>query len=442
MKRDIHSHQKRYERFKENIKNGRYITVQKEVWREAHKKGLKIGDLTPDKLGKENQEVLLKFIDLLEKQLKPRPASPTRIGHYLRFLSDICRWLDEKGKNLANATNEDLKEMLRDHVSNNSKYSEWTKTDYRVALSKLYRLINGIEDGIPEQLKGIPTSADKNKLNGITANDILSPPEVQEMIAAAGNTMFKVGIAVLFESGMRVGEFLSLDYSSVQIKNGEATIVVPYETKTGQRTVYLYLSVPLLVEWMNQHPTKKPDAPLWVSERSIKSGKIKPLNYANFRKHLKIIARRAGINKKVYPHLFRHSIASYHAAAGLPHKLMCRQFGWSEQNSSMPNWYSKISDTQLKAGLRQSFGLPLSEEEMPIEVLKNKACPSCGGVIYGGQAYCKCGQKLDVQSIGDKKEELKGILKELLSEASPRERKELMVVLNKEEAKLDKQPLL
>jgi len=436
MKRDIHNNLRRYERYKENIQNGLYITVRQDVWRKARAQGLKIAEVKPDKLGKENQEVLLKFINNLETQMKPRPASPVRILHYLRFLSDICRWLDEKGKTLVTATNEDLKQMLKEHVNTNPKYSEWTRSDYRVTLSKFYKVFTGVDcKETPEQVKGIPTCIDKNKLKSITANDILLPEDVQKMVEVAESGMMKCVVTFLFESGMRVGAALSLDYSSVQIKNGEAIVIVPHETKTGQRTVYLYLSVPLLTQWMNEHPTKNPEDPLFISERSIKSGKIQPLTYPNLRKQLKMIGRRAGINKRIYPHLFRHSIASYHMASGLPHKLMCRQFGWSE-NSNMPNYYSKISDTQLKAGLRQSLGLPLTEAEQPINALKNKNCPACGGIYYGGQSYCRCGQKLDVASLSDKKTEMKDLLKELLLEASPEQRKELISVLNKEEQAL------
>ena len=59
------------------------------------------------------------------------------------------------------------------------------------------------------------------------------------------------------------------------------------------------------MNWLNIHPFKNDkESALWVAvgTRSHK----KPMNYQGIRIQLNKIAKRSGINKRCYPHLFRH----------------------------------------------------------------------------------------------------------------------------------------
>ncbi|MEM2613605.1 MAG: hypothetical protein QXO15_05170 [Nitrososphaerota archaeon] len=57
------------------------------------------------------------------------------------------------------------------------------------------------------------------------------------------------------------------------------------------------------------HPLREnPDAPFWISIGT--RNRNSPLTYGAVRTLLKLLARKAGIKKRVYPHLFRHSRAT------------------------------------------------------------------------------------------------------------------------------------
>lgn len=76
--------------------------------------------------------------------------------------------------------------------------------------------------------------------------------------------------------------------------------------KTGYRRVRAVWNVEYLKAWLEVHPERyNPDAPLWVTLDS-KENLLEPLQYAAIRMKLQRIAKKARINKRIHPHLFRH----------------------------------------------------------------------------------------------------------------------------------------
>jgi len=68
-------------------------------------------------------------------------------------------------------------------------------------------------------------------------------------------------------------------------------------------------STKYLAEWLSDHPSASdPEAPLWI--KLSHKNYLKPLEYKDIQLQLKKIAKRAGIKKKIYAHLFRHTRAT------------------------------------------------------------------------------------------------------------------------------------
>ncbi|MGQ9782137.1 MAG: tyrosine-type recombinase/integrase [Nitrososphaeria archaeon] len=79
--------------------------------------------------------------------------------------------------------------------------------------------------------------------------------------------------------------------------------------KTGSRKILLVHSVPLIKAWLERHPSKdNPEAWLWCGIGYTNKNSM--LTHQSLKKILVECARRAGIKKHVYPHLFRHSRAT------------------------------------------------------------------------------------------------------------------------------------
>jgi integrase len=81
--------------------------------------------------------------------------------------------------------------------------------------------------------------------------------------------------------------------------------VPPREVRELRRLVRLIESVPDLQRWMAVHPERgSPDALLFPERGG-------PLTPERFNKLLKAAARKAGISKRIHPHLLKHTRATH-----------------------------------------------------------------------------------------------------------------------------------
>ena len=130
---------------------------------------------------------------------------------------------------------------------------------------------------------------------------------------------------------------------------------------------------------------------------------------------VKQIAKKAGIKKKVYTHILRHTRASI-LANYLTEAQMCEYFGWI-QGSDMPRVYVHLSGRDIDKAINKIYGLEEEEEE---EILKPKKCPRCGYVNAPTDRFCgRCALILDeAERVRLEKEEVEVVRKllELIKE--------------------------
>lgn len=97
--------------------------------------------------------------------------------------------------------------------------------------------------------------------NDTLPKDLLTQEDIQKQIAAAKNDRDKALIALLYETGARIGELIDLTVGDVEDRNRGNKIVV--NGKTGSRRIPLVECVPQLSDWLSKHPDPRKDAPLW-----------------------------------------------------------------------------------------------------------------------------------------------------------------------------------
>ena len=109
---------------------------------------------------------------------------------------------------------------------------------------------------------------------------------------------------------------------------------------------------------------------------------------------IKRIAERAGIKKRVYNHLFRHTSATEKSEI-LTTAQMCEYFGWT-QASRMTETYVHLSGKNLDDTLLKSYGI-IKENTHKEKDLAPIQCPRCGTVNGATGKFCyKCGAALDM----------------------------------------------
>lgn len=124
-----------------------------------------------------------------------------------------------------------------------------------------------------------------------------TPAEVRQMIMATNNTRSKALISLLYASGIRLGELISLNRDDVQ--DGSFAVVA---TKTNSiRQCYIdERTAKLLSKYLADRDDSDPA--LFVSYKTKK--RISRTNVQFIVKHA---AEKAGISKHVTPHTLRHS---------------------------------------------------------------------------------------------------------------------------------------
>ncbi len=185
-----------------------------------------------------------------------------------------------------------------------------------------------------------------------------------ELSKATPSIQMKAVILTQLDGGFRPSELIDLNYGDIEIKK-DFIICNVKDGKTGSRTVILFRGVPYLVRWLQNHPTKKSNDPLWVSERD----NITRYNYAALIKRVKDIGFKSRINipsdekrgikeiinKPLDFYNLRHSACLIAKLDNIPLEEAAKKFGHSVE--FFTNTYGRMDTSGSIARLGKSYGI-------------------------------------------------------------------------------------
>ena len=326
-----------------------------------------------------NKELILEFVNVLYAE----GISNARVLKYLSSLHLLSKWFD---KPFPEITKTDVYKLVAD--LERSDRSVWTKRDYRVTIKKFFRWMNNGKD--PETTAWVSTNVKRKDRK--MPEELLTEEEVKKMLEAAEHPRDAALVATWYDSGGRVGEngtrlikHIGFDqYGSYEIVKG----------KTGMRRIRLVMSTPYIAAWLAIHPQKEnPEAPLWVNVGRHSHGE--PMKYDAIRMVFKRLATKAGIKKRVYPHLFRHTRAT-ELANHLTQAQMESHLGWIH-GSDMPGTYIHLSGQQVDDAILSIYGLVKDEDRRPL--LTSVKCPRCRTMNGPTSDFCcSCGMALNASA--------------------------------------------
>jgi len=342
-----------------------------------------------------NAEILLKYY-------RSRVAEGLSLARILKCLSTLRLISKSLGKRFEDATKDDIVNMIVKIEKRN--LSQWTKHDYKVILKRFYKWLRDSEI-YPPEVRWIRTS--NNIPNKIQKKDLLTVEEVQKIADCATNLRDKAFIWVYFESMRRLGEILSLKIGNVEFDELGARLTV--NGKVGRDNARVITSAPLLASWLNIHPLRNnPDAPVWVTLN--RKGEYRQITYNAVRSMLKDCAKRAGIDKRVWLYLIRHSRITP-ASKVLSYSLLCSTAGW-KQGSKMPSVYIHLAGEDVDEA--QCILNGVAKAERKEEMLKPRVCKRCNTKNTPDSKFCnKCGFPLDYET-AIKMDEIRAKLDRLL----------------------------
>ncbi len=322
--------------------------------------------------------------------------SQPRVMKYIEILRIIARKL---GKDFDQATKDDLKRVVGEIQQ--TSYSSWTKQTYKVIIRRFYAWLHGMKgtNEYPEIVKWISIRMSRAECRLPADVDLLRIEDVEKMLAVAEHPRDKALIAVLWDSGARMGEIGNLQFKNIYFDQHGAVVTV--RGKTGSRTVRLIWCVSYLATWMDIHPFKNnPESALWINRGTRNHHDA--MCYANFRNVVLEIAAKAGIRKRIHPHLFRHSRATF-MADHLTEFQMNQYFGWI-QGSKMAATYVHMNGKNLDDTILAVNGIKKKEEVVQVQP---RMCVRCKTINGFDTKYCRqCGGVLDVRELMKMEERL------------------------------------
>ena len=192
---------------------------------------------------------------------------------------------------------------------------------------------------------------------------------------------------------------MSVKRKDVDLESNPAHISV--NGKTGPRRIPVLFSVPYLAQYLNEQKLRRPDEFLWNVAGSW-AGLTQRADYSAIRMMLQRVAAKAGIDKRVNPHGFRHARATNYANR-LTEQQLKQFFGWTG-DSRMAAVYVHLSGRDVDSAVMQANGYePI---KMQATQLKVQACARCKFTNGVDARYCgRCGAALSID-IALKEEEL------------------------------------
>lgn len=324
----------------------------------------------------DNKDLIADF----KRDLKLDGVSQARIQKVTSHLKIIAEHLeDTEFTELDRAGIKDLVEWIHDR-----DIAPTTQADYKKVVKQFYKWLEGDGDEYPEKVDWLTTTGPNE--NGTLPKDLLTREDIKELKAACRNPRDKAFIALLYETGARIGELIDLTVGDIEDHDHGRKVVI--DGKTGQRRLPLIESSPALNKWLNEHPDPEKGAPLWCQ---LRDGS-KQLSYHYLRqKMLDRAAERADIDKPMNPHHFRHSRAT-ELAQELKEAQLCEWFGWV-QGSKVPGKYVHLSGRDIDDAYNKMHGLEEEEEDEDVTVVE---CPRCDELNEPDDHFCsRCGQALD-----------------------------------------------
>ncbi len=348
---DIHNYKKRYARTLQRVRESNEITD-------------------------DNKEIILKFNDYLLSE----GIGSAKIE---RYLGDVMKLNKMLSKPFPDATEADLRRVVGE--LNQTTLSEETKKTFKIMLRRFYKFIHGVtkKGTYPPEVEWISIAIPHNHTK--LPEELLTEQEIIKIIRNCKTIRDKALVATLAESGCRVSEIGNMQIKHVSFEEYGARLTV--NGKTGMRKILVINSAPYLQEWVNQHPfNEEPEYSLWAGRNT------KSLCYTRIVAVLKESAKRAGIKKRVYLHLLRHSRATL-LANKMSDSALKHYLGWS-QSSKMAGIYIHMSGKETDETILELNGIKV-EKEHKASLMKPKKCLRCKSVNGATNKFCKlCGLPL------------------------------------------------
>jgi len=282
--------------------------------------------------------------------------------------------------------------------------------------------------------------------SSLSEDDILSPADIQELTEVARHERDVAFIEFLADTGVRLSLALSLRVGDLDLSGDRATYtpngdalglkgaaIQPYPLIDSLSPIRSYLrtshprpSDPDVALFHKLQPATNERDERWVDDGGMRANAMT--------QHLKRVADRAGIDKPVRPHAFRHAAITRMVREGYSRSQIEHRVHWT-LDSSMWETYEHVTSAEHNADIFASAGV-VDRDDGPSKV--RKRCGNCTEPLAPHHDFCaNCGQPVAPGAEATVADAKDTVLETLVAETNPSARRELKAMLSELEAAPD-----
>jgi integrase len=229
----------------------------------------------------------------------------------------------------------------------------------------------------------------------VDPNDLLTESELRDLLDATTNPRDKALLALLADTGLRIGAVCALRLRDLDLSDDIATVSINTEgnVKGAAGTVPLTWSEGYVGSWLNTHPRRnESDAALIHKVEHVADDDDGALTYQYAARRIKFIADDADVDRdRVNTHNFRKTAISRWIREGLSEQAIKHRACW-DVDSDMIRTYSGVRDEELNDQILSHYGIE-TDDDATTAVLE--ACPRCQTTLAPGDDFCSgCGAAL------------------------------------------------
>jgi len=290
------------------------------------------------------KEMKKEFLEYLEIE---KGRSIKTVENYNRYLIRFFDFL--KAEDAEDITEEGLRQFrlwLNRQPSRTSSHENLKKNSQNYHLIAIrmflkYLMKRKIKSLSPDQIELAKT--------GERELDLISQDELKRLISSPSgddlkNLRDRAMLELLFSTGLRVSEMCSLSRDSIDLKREEFSI----KGKGGKiRIVFLSDEAKeALFNYIKERTDTDDALFIRIDKNPVKTNKSLALTPRSVERIVKYYAVKAGISKKVTPHIIRHTFATDLLQNGADIRSVQMMLGHS--SISTTQIYTHITDKQLK----------------------------------------------------------------------------------------------
>ena len=255
------------------------------------------------------------LIEKLRRELEIRNFSNQTVKGYLYSVKNLLDYSKNKGLN---------ENLVKDYIQLNLK---------RKNPSSVRKDLFAIKFFFKEVLHQKITLPNPKKNN--TIPNILTIKEVKKMLDFTANIKHKLILKLLYGCGLRVSEIVDLQKQDINFEEN----LIHVRLAKGKKDRFVKIPSSVKNELKNYSKLTEGN----ILFRSNRGGK---LTKDTIQKIVQGSAKKARIEKRVYPHLLRHSFATHLLERGTDLRIIQKLLGHSDIKTTQI--YTRISQASIK----------------------------------------------------------------------------------------------